>query len=80
MYGPPRHCKAGWSGLTNDSLRKCIRPLASELLLQPGHDEIHTHRSHKAGSGTKPAFSDRAYGTLIRCLVITPRTSQSVSG
>lgn len=22
------------------SLRKCIRPLASELLLQPGHDEM----------------------------------------
>ena len=31
---------------------------------------IYTHRSHKAGSGTEPAFSDRAYGTLIRCLVI----------
>jgi len=44
--------------LGDRQLRKCIRPLASGLLLQPGHDEIHTHRSHKAGSGTKPAFDD----------------------
>jgi putative transposase len=28
------------------SLRKCIRPLASGLLLQPGHDEMRAHRSH----------------------------------
>jgi hypothetical protein len=27
------------------SLRKCIRPLASGLLLQSGHDEIRAHRS-----------------------------------
>jgi putative transposase len=27
------------------SLHKCIRPLASGLRLQPGHDEIRTHRS-----------------------------------
>ena len=27
------------------SLRKCIRPLASWLRLQPGHDEIRTRRS-----------------------------------
>ena len=66
--------------MTNDSLRKCIQPLARELLLQPGHDEVHTHRSHKAGPGTEPAFSDRAYGTLIRGLVITSSNSQSVSG
>ena len=26
-------------------LRKCIRPLASGLLLQPGHDEIRAYRS-----------------------------------
>ncbi len=26
------------------SLHKCIRPLASGLLLQPGHDEIRAHR------------------------------------
>jgi putative transposase len=29
----------------DDSLLKCIRPLASELRLQPGHDEIRTPRS-----------------------------------
>jgi hypothetical protein len=28
------------------SLRKCIRPLASGLLLQPGHDEMRAHRFH----------------------------------
>lgn len=27
------------------SLRKCIRPLASGLRLQPGHDEMRAHRS-----------------------------------
>jgi len=32
--------------LTRDSLRKCIRPLASGLLLQPGLDEIRALRSH----------------------------------
>jgi len=45
MYGPPRRCKALWV-LTFDSLRKCIRPLASGLLLQPGHDEIRARRFH----------------------------------
>ena len=30
--------------LTKNSLRKCIRPLASGLLLQPGHDEIRARR------------------------------------
>ena len=29
----------------DSSLHKCIRPLASGLLLQPGHDEIRTRRS-----------------------------------
>ena len=28
-----------------DSLHKCIRPLSSELRLQPGHDEIRAQRS-----------------------------------
>ena len=43
MYGPPRCCKA----LVDErcSLHKCIRPLASGLMLQPGHDEIRTRRS-----------------------------------
>jgi hypothetical protein len=44
MYGPLRLCKA-FGADDIDSLLKCIRPLASELLLQPGHDEIHTLRS-----------------------------------
>ncbi len=35
-----------WNALTIASLRKCIRPLASELLLQPGHDEIRAPRFH----------------------------------
>jgi hypothetical protein len=39
MYGPPRPCK-GLGRMDGNSLRKCIRPLASGLLLQPGHDEI----------------------------------------
>ena len=37
MYGPPRPCKAR-SCSDESSLHKCIRPLASGLLLQPGHD------------------------------------------
>ena len=44
MYGPPRRCKAFRSAV-GSSLRKCIRPLASKLLLQPGHDEMRAHRS-----------------------------------
>jgi len=43
MYGPPRVCKAQASG--GISSHKCIRPLASRLLLQPGRDEIRTRRS-----------------------------------
>jgi hypothetical protein len=49
---------------------KCIRPLASELLLQPGHDGIRAHRSHiivRAGA----RFSDRVYAAPIDCFVIT---------
>ncbi len=43
MYGPPLF---GKHLLTNaNSLHKCIRPLASELLLQLGHDEIRTSNS-----------------------------------
>ena len=39
-----------------DSLRKCIRPLASELLLQPGHDEIRAQRSQKVVRIRDPLF------------------------
>jgi putative transposase len=52
------------------SLRKCIRPLASGLRLQPGHDEICTRRSQIAGSGMEPAFGERAYAASINALVI----------
>jgi putative transposase len=31
---------------TKNSLRKCIRPLASGLRLRPGHDEIRACRFH----------------------------------
>jgi hypothetical protein len=44
MYGPPRRCKDRGE-MIEDSSHKCIRPLASEPLLQPGHDEIRAHRS-----------------------------------
>jgi hypothetical protein len=60
------------------SLRKCIRPLASWLRLQPGHDEICTCCSQLNGSGKMPAFGCRAYDTSINSLVISPRTSQTV--
>ena len=39
------------SGDDESSLRQCIRPLASEVWLHPGHDEIRTHRSYLAASG-----------------------------
>ena len=38
------HLQGSFS-LTKSSLHKCIRPLASGLRLQPGHDEIRTLRS-----------------------------------
>jgi putative transposase len=43
MYGPTRSCKIPIDA--DDSLHKCIRPLASGLLLQPGHDEIRARGS-----------------------------------
>lgn len=60
------------------SMRKCIRPLASGLRLQPGHDEICTRRSQLNTPGKLPAFAYRAYDTSIDFLVIGPRASQSV--
>ena len=69
MYGPPRPCKSrGRSDL--DSLPKCIRPLASGLLLQPGHDEIRALRSHIMVRA-RARFFARAYDAPIDCLVIT---------
>ena len=57
MYGPLRLCKAFVSD-DLDSLRKCIRPLASELRLQPGHDEICALRSQILSAGTRPGFPE----------------------
>lgn len=50
----------GFLGSGDSSLRKCIRPLTSGLLLQPGPDEIRTFCFQIASSGTKPA-STRIY-------------------
>lgn len=69
MYGLPRPCK-GLDHFDDCSLHKCIRPLASGLWLQPGHDEIRAHRSRLIGPGTKPVFLPRVYVALINCLVI----------
>jgi hypothetical protein len=69
MYDLPRPGK-GLGRSDDGSPPKCIRPLASELLLQPGHDEIRAHRSHiivRAGA----RFLDRAYAAPIDCFVIT---------
>lgn len=48
-----------------------MRPLASGLLLQAGHNEIRAHAFPMKVWGTKPAFLHRAYGMLIHCFVIT---------
>jgi hypothetical protein len=37
-------------------LRKCIRPLASGLLLQPGRDEMRAHRSQQMVRTLKSGF------------------------
>jgi hypothetical protein len=55
MYDLPRPGKG--RGRSDDgSPPKCIRPLASELLLQLGHDEIRAHRSQINGSCRSTAF------------------------
>ena len=75
MYGPPRRCKAFRSAV-GSSLRKCIRPLASKLLLQPGHDEMRAHRSQQMVRAQEARFFDRAYDAPINCSDISPWTSQ----
>lgn len=57
------------------SLRKCIRPLASGLLLQPGPDEIRTSCFPIASSGTKPAFG-KDLQNADQLFRHHPRTSQ----
>jgi putative transposase len=71
MYGLPRRCKVFRSAVRS-SLRKCIRPLASELLLQPGHDEMRAHRSQKMVRAKGARFFDRAYDAPINCSDISP--------
>ena len=75
MYGPPRRCKVFCSAVRS-SLRKCIRPLASKLLLQPGHDEMRAHRSQEMVRAQEARFFDRAYDAPIDCSDISPWTSQ----
>lgn len=49
-----------------------MRPLASGLLLQAGHNEIRT-RVPNEGLGHEARFFAQAYGMLIHCFVITIR-------
>ena len=49
------------------SPHKCIRPLASGLRLQPGHDEIRAQRSSDKWFGQEPVFLHRL--TLRRSTV-----------
>ena len=76
MYDLPRPGKAR-DRSDDGSSPKCIRPLASELLLQPGHDEIRAHGSQINGSCRGARFFARAYDAPINCFVITSRTSLS---
>lgn len=64
--------------MIESSLRKCIQPLVSELRLQPGHDEMRASFI-QTWFGQEPGFPDKAYHTLIDCLVIIPRPSQSAT-
>ena len=43
----------------DDSLRRCVRPLASEALLHSGHDEFRAQRSYQVGRAQVPAFLPR---------------------
>src|SRR6476620_585690 len=70
MYDLPRPGKVR-DRVDDGSPPKCIRPLASGLLLQPGHDEIRAHSSQINGPCTEHAFLPRAYSALIDCFVIT---------
>ena len=55
MYDLPRPGK-GRDRPDDGSPPKCIRPLASGLLLQPGHDEIRARRSQINGSCRSTLF------------------------
>jgi hypothetical protein len=72
-------CKVFRSAVRS-SLRKCIRPLASKLLLQPGHDEMRAHRFQQMVRAQGARFFDRAYDAPINCSDISPWTSQLMNG
>jgi hypothetical protein len=55
MYDLPRPGKVR-DCFDDGSPPKCIRPLASGLLLQPGHDEIRAHGSQINGSCRSTVF------------------------
>jgi len=61
-----------------NSLRKCIRPLASQGRLPSGHDEMRAHGSYQTAAGCKPVFGCQAYRTPIDCFVILVWTSQTL--
>jgi putative transposase len=67
MYDLPRPGKVR-DRSDDGSPPKCIRSLASELLLQPGHDEIRAHGSQINGSCTSTLFcqSLRCADQLLR--------------
>jgi len=60
-----------------NSLRKCIRPLASEERLLPGHDEMRACGSYQTWYGLEASFRRQAYRMPIDCFVIFLRTSQT---
>ena len=66
----------GFRSAVGSSLRKCIRPLASGLLLQPGRDVMRAHRSQQMVRAQEARFFDRAYDAPINCSDISPLTSQ----
>ncbi|MGY3134125.1 hypothetical protein ACVWZM_004807 [Bradyrhizobium sp. USDA 4501] len=69
MYGPLRPCKPVRSR-NEHSLLKCIRPLASELRLQPGQDEIRARCSWIASSCWSTLSAGRLTVRRINVLVI----------
>lgn len=77
MYGLPRPCK-DFGRFDKHSLLKCIRPLASGLRLQPGHDEIRTRRSQLTGSCKGTLFCTGF--TVRRSTVSSSRLRASQSG
>jgi len=60
------------------SLHKCIRPLASELLLQPGHDEMHARRSRIMVRTRSTVFCTELTACRSTVSSSLSRTSQSV--